>query len=386
MARRGLGAKWRCLFANDFCDKKAASYRLNYGPSPELLVGDVAKVSLSDLNEKPTLVWASFPCQDLSLAGNGQGLKGERSGTFWPFWKLMLGLKSEGREPPIIVLENVVGAVTSNNGKDFSALIGALTKAGYRVGPLVMDAVHFVPQSRPRLFIVAVHESIKIPRTMLEWVPNETWHPRQLRKAYDGLPPGLKAQWLWLRVPMPPARSFSLADVIEEEPTSVRWHTAEETSRILHLMSSANLAKVEKAKSLKARTVGTVYKRTRLENGEKVQRAEVRFDQVSGCLRTPVGGSSRQLILVVDGKDVRSRLLSPREAARLMGVDDSYRLPANYNEGYHLMGDAVAVPVVSWLERHILAPLAIGLEKTEPKHPRNKSTDERPRQRIAANQ
>lgn len=88
-----------------------------------------------------------------------------------------------------------------------------------------------------------------------------------------------------------------------------------------------------------------------------MQRAEIRFDDVAGCLRTPSGGSSRQTIMVVDGKRVRSRLLSPREAARLMGLPDTYQLPKNYNEAYHLAGDGVAVPVVRFLAEHLLEPL-----------------------------
>src|SRR5713226_9553854 len=96
-----------------------------------------------------------------------------------------------------------------------------------------------------------------------------------------------------------------------------------------------------------------------LRTSSRTQLPEVRFDQVAGCLRSPVGGSSRQSIVVVDGGTVRSRLLSPREAARLMGVPESYPLPKNYNEAYHLFGDGVAVPVVSWLEKHLLRPLAL---------------------------
>jgi len=88
-----------------------------------------------------------------------------------------------------------------------------------------------------------------------------------------------------------------------------------------------------------------------------VQRAEIRFDDVAGCLRTPAGGSSRQVIMVVEGKRIRSRLLSPREAARLMGLPDSYLLPKNYNAAYHLAGDGVAVPVVRHLAQHLLEPL-----------------------------
>ena len=139
---------------------------------------------------------------------------------------------------------------------------------------------------------------------------------------------------------------------------SVSWHTQAETKRLLDMMSPVNLAKVEAAKRVGRRMVGGVYRRTRLdEMGAKVQRAEVRFDDVAGCLRTPAGGSSRQVILVVEGYRVRSRLVSARETARLMGLDDRYLLPRNYNEAYHLTGDGVAVPVVRHLSQYIFEPL-----------------------------
>lgn len=116
------------------------------------------------------------------------------------------------------------------------------------------------------------------------------------------------------------------------------------------MMSDVNLQKVEDAKRSGIRKVGTLYKRTRKDSeGNKVQRSEVRFDDIAGCLRTPSGGSSRQSILIVEGENIRSRLISIRETARLMGLPDSYVLPENYNEGYHLTGDGVAVPVVRHL-------------------------------------
>jgi len=109
---------------------------------------------------------------------------------------------------------------------------------------------------------------------------------------------------------------------------------------------------------LRRRIVGGVYKRTRRdEYGRKAQRAEIRFDDVAGCLRTPAGGSSRQVIVVVEGSSVRARLISSRETARLMGLRDSYKLPRNYNEAYHLTGDGVVVPVVRHLRKFIFEPL-----------------------------
>jgi DNA (cytosine-5)-methyltransferase 1 len=138
----------------------------------------------------------------------------------------------------------------------------------------------------------------------------------------------------------------------------VKWKTAEETQYLLGLMSDVNRAKLQAAQRAGRRMIGAVYRRTRPdENGEKRQRAEVRFDDVSGCLRTPAGGSSRQTILVVDGRQVRSRLLSPREAARLMGLPDDYKLPERYNDAYHVCGDGVCVPLVRYLAATILEPV-----------------------------
>jgi DNA (cytosine-5)-methyltransferase 1 len=107
------------------------------------------------------------------------------------------------------------------------------------------------------------------------------------------------------------------------------------------------------------RMVGGVYKRTR--NGQ--QRAEVRFDDMAGCLRTPVGGSSRQTLVIVEGARIRSRLLSPREAARLMGLPESYELPERYNEAYHIAGDGLAVPVVRHLAASLFEPMLSRAER-----------------------
>lgn len=363
MARAGLGANWRCLFANDIDVKKSRTYEKNWG-SGVLQTADVATLATSDLPGKADLAWASFPCQDLSLAGNGVGLRGHRSGTFWPFWNLMKKIKAEGRAPQIIVLENVCGTLTSHEGKDFAAICSELEQENYQYGAVVIDAALFVPQSRPRLFIIGVQEDVEIPAS-LSGDPMDIWHTRAVRKAYDRLPVELTRKWIWWRFPEPEPRAIGLSDIIEEEPLSVKWHSDEETHRLLSMMSPVHLAKVEEAKHAGRRMIGTIYKRTRRdEHGSKVQRAEVRFDDVAGCLRTPTGGSSRQLIIVVDGDLVRSRLISSRETARLMGLPDHYQLPDHYNEAYHLTGDGVVVPVVRHLAIHAFEPILTKQKKT----------------------
>ncbi|MEJ0094729.1 MAG: DNA (cytosine-5-)-methyltransferase [Methylocella sp.] len=360
MARAGLGLGWTCLFANDFDARKSAAYRLNW-VGGELKTGDVAALQLSDLpKQRANLAWASFPCQDLSLAGAGAGLKGARSGTFYPFWALIEGLIGQSRAPDLIVLENVNGALTSHGGSDFAALCAHLHNGGYRFGAMIVDAVHFLPQSRPRLFVVGVRSGWETPpetQLDLESGAASIWHPPALRNAYASLPSHIQESWVWWTLPPPESRRVVLADLLEDD-SLVAWRTQAETQGLLAMMSENNLLKVERARRAGRRIAGCVYRRTRTGAlGVRLQRAEVRFDGLSGCLRTPAGGSSRQLILIVDGLSVKSRLISARETARLMGLPDAYLLPQNYNEAYHLTGDGVVVPVVRHLAEHLLEPI-----------------------------
>lgn len=357
MVRAGLGPDWTCLFANDLDPEKAKAYRSNWG-ARELHVGDVHDVRPADLPGQADLIWGSFPCQDLSLAGAGAGLKGARSGTFFPFWDVVTGLIQHGRAPRVVALENVCGALTSHGGRDFEVICQTLGAAGYRCGALVIDAQLFVPQSRPRLFIIGVREDVEIPPALIASRPTSPFHTRALCTAVERIPPGARRRLVWWDLPAPMPRAATFADLIEDEPRSVAWRTPAQTAELLARMSPVNLAKVEQAQRTGRRTVGCVYRRTRLDSsGRKIQRAEVRFDGIAGCLRTPAGGSSRQTILVVEGETVRSRLISSRETARLMGLPDSYELPRNYNAAYHLTGDGVAVDVVRHLARHIFEPL-----------------------------
>jgi DNA (cytosine-5)-methyltransferase 1 len=363
MARAGMGPGWRCLFANDFDARKALAYQRNWGAG-SIHVGDIAALGATDLPGRPDLVWGSFPCQDLSLAGAGAGLNGARSGTFWPFWRLIAGLTAEGRAPALVAVENVTGALTSHGGADFAAILRTFGAHGYRAGALVIDAALFTPQSRPRLFVIGLRADIAPDPGLTAPAPVEPFHTRALTRAVERLPVDLRDAVLWWNPPPPPRRNIAFADIVEAAPDSVPWHAPEETARLLAMMTPANRAKVEAATRAGRRMVGCLYRRTRPDGrGGRVQRAEVRFDDVAGCLRTPAGGSSRQTLLIVEGDRIRSRLISARETARLMGLPDDYALPARYNDAYHLTGDGVVVDVVGHLRRHLFEP-ALGISET----------------------
>jgi DNA (cytosine-5)-methyltransferase 1 len=357
MARLGLGARWECIFANDIDPRKVETYRANFG-GDHVLCEDVNTLTAESLPGNPMLAWASFPCQDLSLAGKREGLEGARSGTFWGFWSAINKLKATNRKPQLLVLENVCGLLTSQNGEDFFEVCRAVSCLGYRFGAVIVDAIHFLPQSRPRLFIVCIDDGAKVADELVSSRPIEPWHNQKLSDAVRNLPADLNGRWLWWHLPNPSRKPPELSSLIEPQGGHLAWHSTSETAQLISLMSPLNRAKLEEVKRKNRVSIGTVYKRTRVEGGKRFQRAEVRFDGVAGCLRTPGGGSSRQTLIVVDGKTVRSRLLSIREAARLMGVPDSYCVPSNYNEGYHVFGDGLAVPAVDHLARSLLDPLA----------------------------
>jgi DNA (cytosine-5)-methyltransferase 1 len=269
----------------------------------------------------------------------------------------MRDLRKEGRAPKLVVLENVSGALSSHGGEDFAAISAALAGEDYRFGAVLIDAAHFVPQSRPRLFIVATQKHFRIPSELCLSGFDPHWHPSHLVAAWHKLSQQSKEAWVWWRLPKPPTRRSTFSDLIDDEPEN-SWHTLEQTRKLLSLMAPIHRRKVKEAIRAGGRRVGGIYKRMREdEAGKRVQRAEVRFDDISGCLRTPVGGSSRQTIILVENGRIRTRLLAPREAARLMGLPESYVLPEKYNEAYHLAGDGVVVPVVRFLSVNLLCPL-----------------------------
>jgi DNA (cytosine-5)-methyltransferase 1 len=353
LSRLGLEGEFSCAFANDINPLKARAYRAAFG-GDHLREGDVWKLSPADLPGRAALAWASFPCQDLSLAGARRGLAAPRSGAFWGFHRLIERLVQERRAPDVLALENVTGLLSSHAGADFAALMHALDGLGYRAGALEIDAALFTPQSRPRLFIVAARNA---PAHLMAPGPGEPFHSPALRGVVARLPDALRKRFVWWRLEAPPRRNARLADMLEDD-ASVPWQSDAQTAKLLGQMSPLQRARVDALRESGRREVGAVFRRIRIEHGVRVQRAEARFDGVAGCLRTPAGGSSRQLLLFVEGQHTRSRLLTPREAARLMGAPDHYPLPENQTAALHLVGDGVCVPAVRWLSQQLLAPLA----------------------------
>ena len=348
LVRLGLEPHFQTAWANDNCPKKAAVYRANYATADEFHLADIEHVNGKTL-PSADLAWASFPCQDLSLAGKLTGMKaGTRSGLFWQWLRVMDEMSNR---PAVLVAENVVGFVVAGDGRHFTTAYAALRERGYRAGALVVDASLFVPQSRPRAFLVAADERIDLSG-LTQHEPSPQFHPPGLVRTAQILD---DPEWVWWALPTPPPRRKRFSDVCDYDAP------CDESAKALRLRSMLSPLHRDKLNELRRsgmQTAGTGYKRARPDdNGRLRQRLELRFDGVAGCLRTPEGGSSRQIVVLVKDKTISTRLMTARECARLMGAPETYLLPGTYNDAYRAMGDAVVVPVTRWIAERLLAPL-----------------------------
>ena len=338
-------AGWRISFANDIDEDKWQMYRDHFGDTGEFVLGDIHKLEPAAV-PSVVLATASFPCNDLSLAGARKGLEGAQSSAFWGFVEVLTKMGPR-RRPPIVLLENVTGFLTSNDGNDLRDALLALNRLGYAVDAFIIDAVRFVPQSRQRLFVVGTktrevstlndtpkfYESESRPPALADfilWNPEINWHIR--------------------RIPPHPTSQSSLADILEDlPPNSQAWWNRERCEYLLKQMSPKHRSQADAMLQSARTSYGTVFRRVR--NGKSM--AELRTDGIAGCLRTPRGGSGRQILFAAGRGCFAVRLLTPRECARLMGADD-FVIRVPLNQALFGFGDAVCVPVIRWIAEHYL--------------------------------
>lgn len=341
---------WNVVFANDWAHSKFEMYSAHFQDATKhYKVQDIFSICPADIPDT-ILATASFPCIDLSLAGNLEGIDGQHSSAFWGFTQI---LDSQVNKPKIVMLENVGGWLTSNSGQDFRITIQELNRLGYACDVFAIDAAHFVPQSRPRVFVVGMQASNANQDIFVFSKRSSLLKTQALEKAVIT---NLDLCWNFLDVPALPDKikadlSFVVENISDDDD---RWWSDYEVKRHLNMMSSINLEYLQELQELSTYSYCPMYRRVR----EGKQRAELRKDGLAGCLRTARGGSSRQMLVRVGQGTIKMRLMTPREYARLQGVPDNYPLPLQINQALTGFGDAVCVPVIVWIAENILNPLA----------------------------
>lgn len=350
LARIGLeAAGFRVTWANDFDPSKKAMYEAQFENAGDHVFasGDIGKITADELPRDAAPAWASSPCTDLSLAGGRAGLAGNQSGTFWHFVRLLEELE-DGR-PQIAVLENVTGLATSHGGDDLIAAIKAFNRLGYSVDALAIDARRFLPQSRPRLFLVGAQSPpANTPERDFELRPD--W----LQWIYDD--GNLRTHRAPL--PIPPApRIDGLHRSVEVLPADdPRWWSGQRIESFVASLSPVQRERLDVLRSGKDTKYRTAYRRTRRGNAVW----EMRPDDISGCLRTARGGSSKQAVVKLGDGRIQIRWMTPLEYARLMGAENYDLSKIRTNQALFGFGDAVAVPAVTWLAENYLLPLLRG--------------------------
>lgn len=356
---------WSCSFANDIDSEKYEMYKGHFGEAAQhYLLRDVHELRAKDV-PPVTLATASFPCNDLSLAGSREGLRGKNSSAFWGFLRVLGELVD--RRPPIVLIENVPGFLTSHRGQDFKEALLGLNRLGYVVDAFMVDASHFVPQSRERLFVIGV-QSDPVLSMMAEQrgFYQSVMRPRPLADFMLTHP---EIEWNIRSLPNPSDTAKSLDDILEDLPEDApEWWSTARSEYLLNQMSPKHLDIANKMIEGDGWSYGTVFRRVRIRDGKKKSMAELRTDGVAGCLRTPRGGSGRQILFKAGNGAYRARLLTPRECARLMGADD-YKITAPQNQALFGFGDAVCVSVIEWIAKHYLNPVIAELLRSRALQP-----------------
>lgn len=348
LMRMGLEcAGWDTVWANDIDEKKLEMYRTHFvSDSSHFVLGDVHQIKGNEVPDIE-LATASFPCNDLSLAGSRHGLAGTHSSAFWGFMQVMKEMGA--RRPPLILLENVAGFLTSHGGSDFKEALVALNDLGYAVDAFIVDAARFVPQSRVRLFVVGTLSQAGEPVLREEIFFQGDARPAALADFIFFHP---EIRWNLRALPALPRSSVRLPKILEDVPlNSEIWWSRERCQYLLDQMSPKHLTEAKSMMVGKQWSYGTVFRRVR--NGRSM--AELRTDGIAGCLRTPRGGSGRQILFCAGHGEFRVRLLTPRECARLMGAND-FQISCGSNQALFGFGDAVCVPVIEWIAREYLSP------------------------------
>lgn len=338
---------WRVVFANDIDPKKAEMYRQNWANDDHLEVGDIHAID-ADRVPSCTLFTASFPCNDLSIAGRWEGLQGKESSSFWGLVRILRDMRK--RRPPLVMLENVVGFLISHGGRDFEQALLALNELGYAVDAIILNAQHWVPQSRARLFVVARHDEGQAARSCA-FISDV--RPEALCEFINK---HQNIRWDIRDLPSMPSMSLTLRHIVEDLPDDdPHWWSKKRADYFMNQMSPKHQRQAHQMIEGKSYTYATAFRRVRY--GRSM--AELRTDGVAGCLRTPRGGSGRQILLKAGRGQYQVRLLTARECARLQGVPDSYVIDVPLNQALFGFGDAVCVPAIEWIAEHYLTAVAL---------------------------
>ena len=309
----------QCVWTSEWDTHSQKSYANNFADDHGI-VGDVREANARDIPDFDFLV-AGFPCQPFSIAGvskkkslgSPHGFECKTQGTlFFEVARII-----EHHRPAAFLLENVKNLLSHRKGETFRVIRETLEdELGYEVHCKVIDAAHFVPQHRERIFIVGFREPTKF-----------SWDKLKL-----------------------PEKTATLSDILHPQNGSEEA----EASFTIGAKAKVNEKYILTDKlwdylqryAEKHRAKGNGFGFGLVGGKDTVRTLSARYYK---------DGSE---ILIRRGPRSNPRRLTPRECARLMGFPDTWRIPVSDTQAYRQFGNSVVVPVVeavaSTLKPHLM--------------------------------
>ena len=368
-------AGWDCKFQVEW-DKNCQQILNKHWPDvPKWL--DVSDVNGAEIPPVDCIIFGS-PCQDLSVAGKRAGLEGERSGLFHEAVRIIKEMRdaTNGTYPRWTVWENVAGALSSNNGRDFGTVINEMAKAGAHLKEYaLLDAQHFgIPQRRRRIFLLScfsVTTAERCPNPLLpvtESLPGDTKKGRQKRQEPSSQVAesfGSDGQWA--------AGSTEGGDILRTAVTS-KWHKgsggpsgSEYYNMVVEKQEVVEPVPTQKPSDWSLVPVGVEWfsdagvpwdGQPMLLDGTRVDDVRV-YEPPVQTLKQRMGTGGNNVPMFISEPVMAVRRLTPLECERLMGwPDDHTRWKADGTEQadthrYKQCGNGVASPVAQWVAQQI---------------------------------
>jgi DNA (cytosine-5)-methyltransferase 1 len=273
-----------CVFSSEWDKFSQETYQANFKHKPS---GDITQIPVDSIPGHDVLL-AGFPCQPFSNAGFKKGFADTRGALFFNIEKII-----EFHKPKVVLLENVKGFRSHDNGRTFETVKHCLTKLNYKVYDQVLNAKDFgLPQNRERLYIVALLGN----------------------KPFE--------------FPVPPKVKTRLGDILERRvdeqfTISDKLWAGHQRRKAEHKEKGNGFGySIFNNKSEYTRTISARY----YKDG-----SEILIEQA--------------------GKNPRK--LTPREASRLQGFPENFVIPVSNAQAYKQFGNSVAVPVIRAIARQI---------------------------------
>lgn len=271
-----------CVFSSEWDKFAQITYEANYGEKPQ---GDITEIDENSIPDHDLLL-AGFPCQPFSQAGLKGGFQDTRGTLFFDIARIL-----SAKRPSVVLLENVKGFKAHDNGRTYQVVEETLEQMGYRVFSKILNAKDFgVPQNRERIFIIALHESL------------------QGSDSYEFPEPKLSAQ---------PKVGDILDDTVDSKYTI-----------------SDRLWEGHQRRLREHRAKGNGF------GYSMFNQASPYTSTISA--RYHKDGSE----ILIAQPDSNPRKITPREAARLQGYPDTFKIPVSDVQAYKQFGNSVAVPVI----------------------------------------